>query len=46
MSSQEVIMLEFLILLAITLASGCGVTFGTLGIVAWFERYHGFRLGR
>ncbi len=39
-------MLEFLALIAITLTSGAGVTFGTLGILAWLERRYGFpRLG-
>ena len=36
-------MLELAILLVITLASGCGVAFGTVGIVAWLERRYGLR---
>lgn len=36
--------MELAALIVITLASGLGVTFGTLGIMAWLERRHGFRL--
>jgi hypothetical protein len=36
------IMIEFVVLVAITLASGCGVTFGVLGLLAWLERRYGF----
>lgn len=39
-------MIEFAALIVITLASGAGVTFGTLGLMAWLERRYGFpRLG-
>lgn len=36
-------MIEFAVLIAITLASGLGVTFGILGMVAWLERRYGLR---
>jgi hypothetical protein len=35
-------MIGLLILLGIMLASGCGVTFGALGILAWLERRYGW----
>lgn len=38
-------MIEFVALMAITLASGTGVTFGVLGLTAWLERHWGLRLG-
>lgn len=39
-------MFEFAVLMFITIASGAGVTFGTLGMLAWLERRFGFpRLG-
>jgi hypothetical protein len=36
-------MIELLILMAISLASGCGVAFGILGLLAWLERRYGIR---
>jgi hypothetical protein len=35
-------MIDLVILLAITLASGCGVAFGSLGITAWLDRRYGW----